>query len=75
MKRYVTLKNAVYLILLSAVLNGFMLIKLSLFNLIWIIPAFIYLNLNPGMRLVGTKNWRLRICNHGTTTLALSQGK
>lgn len=71
MKRYVTIKNAIYLILLSAVLNGFMLLKLSLFNLIWIIPAFIYLNANPGMRLVGTKNWRLRICNHGTTTLAL----
>jgi len=71
MKRYITVKNAIYFILLSAVLNGFMLLKISLFNMIWMIPAFIYLNVNPGMRLIVTKNWRLRLCNHGTTVLAL----
>ena len=76
MKRYVTLPNVLYLILISVVLNSYVLLGHSLLHLLWIIPLFLCLNILPGMRLPGmrlrgTRRWRLRLCNHGATVLML----
>ena len=71
MRRYLTLPNIIYFILISILLNSYMLIKRSPYSLIWIIPLFVLLNLLAGMRPRGTKKLRIRVCNHGAVLLTL----
>lgn len=71
MRRYLTLPNIIYFILISILLNSYMLIKRSPYSLIWIIPLFVLLNLLAGMRPRGTKKLRVRLCNHGAVLLTL----
>lgn len=71
MRRYFTLPNVIYFVLLSILLNSYMLIKTSPYLLILIIPVFVLLNMLAGIRPAGTKSIRIKLCNHGATLLAL----
>ena len=71
MKKCLTLSNVIYFVLMAVLLNSYMLVKASPYTLIGIVPLFLFLNIAPGMHLVGTKRLRLRICNHGTVLLAI----
>ena len=71
MKRYITILNMIYFVIMSVLLNSYLLVKRSPYTLIAIIPLFLALNVLPGMRLKGTKSLRLRLCNHGTALLIL----
>ncbi len=71
MKRYVSLPNVIYFLLLCVVLNSYELVRRAPLHLLWIIPTFLCLNILPGMRLRGTRRWKLRLCHHGTTVLML----
>ena len=71
MKRHITALNIIYFLLLVLVFNSYILLKASLYNLIWIIPLFIILNIVPGMKVKGTKRLQLRVCNHGNVILTL----
>ena len=71
MKRHITALNIIYFLLLVLIFNSYILLKASLYNLIWIVPLFIILNIVPGMRIKGTKRLQLRICNHGNVILTL----
>jgi triacylglycerol lipase len=61
----------IYFILMSLLLNSYMLVKALPFMLLIIIPVFIFLNLFVGMKPTGTKRLRLKLCNHGTLLLTI----
>ena len=69
MKRYISLRAALHLILMCVLLNSYMLVKLSLYSLIAIIPIFLLLNVLDGAPPIKTKSFRLKICHHGTSAL------
>lgn len=71
MKRYITPACMIYFILMSLLLNSYMLVKALPFMLLIIIPVFIFLNLFVGMKPTGTKRLRLKLCNHGTLLLTI----
>lgn len=71
MKRYLTLYCIIYFVLMSILLNSYMLVKLSPLMLLIIIPLFIALNLFAGTKLTCTTSLRLKICNHGTLLLTV----
>ncbi len=71
MKRYITPACIIYFILMSLLLNSYMLVKTSPFMLLIIIPLFILLNSLVGIKPTGTKKLRLKLCNHGTLLLAI----
>ena len=71
MRRYITFVNTIYFILISFLVNSFVLVKASPLFLIPIIPLFILLNIIPGIRPHGTKTLRIRLCNHGSVLLTL----
>jgi triacylglycerol lipase len=61
----------IYFILMSLLLNSYMLVKAFPFMLLIIVPVFIFLNLFVGMKPTGTKRLRLKLCNHGTLLLTI----
>ncbi len=71
MKRYITLPNILFFLLLCFCFNSFLLVKLSPHLLFLIIPLFLLLNILPGIRPRGTKKLRIKLCNHGTAVLTL----
>ncbi len=71
MKRYITLPNILYFVLMSVILNSYLLVKANPYALILIIPLFLLLNILPGVRPVGTKKILLKLCNHGTALLVM----
>ena len=70
MKKCISTINIVYLLLASILFNSYMLVKLSPYTLIAIVPLFILLNAAPGFG-IQTRRLRLKICNHGAVLLAL----
>ncbi len=71
MKKCLTLPNILSFVLMTVLLNSYMLVKASPYALMIIVPLFLLLNALPGMRLAGTKRLRLRLCNHGAVLLAI----
>ena len=71
MRRYITPLNILYFALISAVFNSYLLIRACPYLLILILPLFLALTILPGMRPAGTRQLRLKLCNHGTVLLAL----
>lgn len=71
LKRYATVQNVIYFLLLCFIFNSFMLVKSCLYLLILIIPLYIFLNIIPGIKPCGTKKLWIKLCNHGTLTLSL----
>ena len=71
MHRYITFINVIYFVLICFSLNSFVLVKAFPLLLILIVPLFIMLNIFPGIRPRGTKNLRIKLCNHGTVLLTL----
>ena len=69
MKKCLTLPNIISFVLMTVVLNSYLLVKASPYTLIVILPLFLALNTLLGMRLSGTRRLRLRLCNHGTVLL------
>ena len=56
---------------MSLLLNSYMAVKASPFLLWFIIPLFILLNALVGIKPKGTRNLRLRLCNHGNLLLTV----
>ena len=71
MKRYITPASIIYFILMSLLLNSYMLVKTSPLMLWIIIPFFVLLNSLVGIKPTGTKNLRLKLCNHGALLLTI----
>ncbi len=71
MKRNITPACIMYFILMSLLLNSYMAVKASPFLLWFIIPLFILLNALVGIKPKGTRNLRLRLCNHGNLLLTV----
>ena len=71
MKRYITPACIVCFVLMSFLLNSYMLVKAFPLILWILIPLFILLNALPGIKPAGTKSLRLKICNHGTLLLTV----
>ncbi len=71
MKRYITPACIIYFILMSLLLNSYMLVKTSPLVLLVIIPLFVLLNSLVGIKPTGTKKLRLKLCNHGTLLLTI----
>ena len=71
MKRYIKPVCVIYYIIMSFLLNSYMLVKASPFTLLIVIPLFLLLNSLAGMKPTGTKKLRLRVCNHGTLLLTI----
>lgn len=69
--RYITVPNMLCLALVSVLLNSYLLVKLSQYTLIAIVPLFICVNLFLGTQPRGTKSKRLQICNHGGALLTV----
>ena len=74
MRRYITPTYVIYFILMSLLLNGYMLVKTSPLTLLAIIPLFVLLNSLVGIKPAGTKKLRLKLCNHGTLLLTIFVG-
>ena len=74
MKRYITPACIIYFILMSLLLNSYMLVKISPLMLLVIIPLFVLLNSLAGIKPTGTKKLRLKLCNHGTLLLTIFVG-
>ncbi len=74
MRRYITPTYVIYFILMSLLLNSYMLVKISPLMLLVIIPLFVLLNSLVGIKLTGTKKPRLKLCNHGTLLLTIFVG-
>ena len=74
MKRYITPTYVIYFILMSLLLNGYMLVKTSPLTLLAIIPLFVLLNSLVGIKPAGTKKLRLKLCKHGTLLLTIFVG-
>jgi len=71
MKRYITPACVFYFLLMSLLINSYMLVKASPLVLWLIIPLFILLNFLPGIKPTGTNKLRLKLCNHGTLLLTI----
>lgn len=71
MKRYITPICIIYFVLMSFLLNSYMLVKALPIMLLIIIPLFLLLNALPGIKPTGTKKLRLKLCNHGTLLLTI----
>ena len=71
MKKHFTRRNVIYFILITTLLNSYLLVSAVPLTLIAVIPLFLLLNILPGIRPRGTDKLRLRICNHGTLLLIL----
>jgi len=71
MRKYITLPHIICFILLTLLINSYLLIKKLPYLLILIIPLFILLNILPGICPRGTKKLRIKLCNHGTSILIL----
>ena len=71
MKRYIPPSCIIYFILMSFLLNSYMLVKASPYTLIIIIPLFLLLNSLSGIRPDGAKRLRIKLCNHGTVLLTI----
>lgn len=69
MKRFVTPINLVYSGLVCLVANAYILVDVSLWFLVLLIPIFLFLNLFAGTLSSETKRIRLRICHHGGVLL------
>lgn len=74
MRRYITPTCVIYFILMSILLNSYIPVKALPLLLLVIIPLFILLNALIGTKPKGTKNLRLKICNHGTLLLTIFIG-
>ena len=71
MKRYITLKNVIYLILICISLNSYMIVKACPYSILIIAPLFLLLNALMGIRPTGTTRLKLKLCNHGTLLLTI----
>ena len=69
MKRFISPLNLVYFVLVSFVANAYILVDVSAWFLLLVVPIFLYLNLFAGVLTSETKRLRLRICYHGGVLL------
>ena len=69
MKRFISPINLLYSGLVCLVANAFILVEVSLWFLLLLIPVFLFLNLFAGTLTSETKRLRLRICHHGGVLL------
>ncbi len=69
MKKLMIMAVVLYTIVISAVVNSFLLIKQDLRLLLIAVPLFLVVNGIAGFFLIKTRSKRLRVCCHGTVTL------
>lgn len=71
MKKTFSLTFLIYSVLFAITANSYILIPQNLKNLIWIIPAFLLINMVAGMFTVKTQSFRLKVCYHGAVLLSV----
>ncbi len=71
MRKYISVSKIIYFVLLSFLLNSFVLVKFSPMCLFLIVPLFVLLNIIPGFKPLGAKSFRIKVCNHGVVLLTL----
>ena len=69
MKRFISPINLIYTGFVCLVANAYILVDLSRWFLLLLIPIFLFLNLFAGIFTADTKRWRLRFCHHGGVLL------
>ncbi len=69
MKRFISPINLLYSGFVCLLANSYILVDLSRWFLLLLIPIFLFLNLFAGILTSDTKRWRLRICHHGGVLL------
>lgn len=74
MKRYITPTCILYFVLMSLLVNSYMIVKAFPYALFVFVPLFLLLNFFTGIKLTGTRSLRLKICNHGTLLLIVFVG-
>ena len=70
MKKCITPINIVYFLIISILVNSYLIVKMSPYALIMVIPLFLFVNIAAGLGL-GTKRRRVKACNHGSVLLAV----
>ena len=71
MKNFFKPINFLYFILISFIINSFILIRAFPLILVIIIPLFLFINIFAGTIKIKTKSSRLKICNHGGIILSI----
>ena len=71
LKKHTIFLNIIFCLLAVVLFNSYVLIKAYPYLLILIIPLFVLLNILPGMKPVGTKKLRIKLCNHGAVLLTI----
>lgn len=71
MKKFLKPMNIIYLLLISFIINSFILIRLVPLTLILIIPIYLIINIISGTLKIKTKFLRLKICYHGGILLSI----
>ena len=74
MKKHIRSSSILYLLLMSFLLNSYLLVKAFPWLLTLTIPLFLLLNILPGMHPNGARSLRLKFCNHGTILLTIFVG-
>ena len=70
MKKCITPINIVYFLITSIIVNSYLIVKMSPYALIMVIPLFLFVNIAAGLGL-GTKRRRVKACNHGSVLLSV----
>lgn len=71
MKRLISLPNIIMLVITTVLINSYMLVRLSPYTLLAILPLFLFVNLFAGFDNHKSAGKRTRICAHGTVLLAI----
>lgn len=71
MKNLITPLNILYIVLMSVIVNGYLILSLSLYWLIAFIPVFLFICAFAGTVKKKTPHMRIRICHHGAVLLTI----
>jgi len=69
MKKFITPVNIIYSVLLTLLVNCYVLVRAVPYLLILLVPLFLYVNLVAGTVSSRTKSFRIRLCSHGGVLL------
>ncbi len=71
MKKIFSITNILYFVIISLLINSFLLVRNNLIYLFIIIPLFLFINIFAGTIKIKTKSFRLKVCFHGATVLLI----
>lgn len=71
MKKFFTVLNLLYFVLILFVINSFLLVRENIYLLFVVIPVFLFINIFSGTFETKTSKLRLKICYHGAVLLSI----